>query len=80
MARENLTFTTPDALSAYLREQTLMTGEQVTATIAAAAEDGIVLVDNGKIHDARAWEITCEDGTFRVMYEHGYLTWDGRII
>jgi hypothetical protein len=80
MAREQLTFTTPAGLAGYLNEVTSMSTEMIAASIRAAVEDGIVLVDNGKIADAKAWEITCENGTFSVVYESGYLTADGRII
>ena len=78
MARELLTLTSPADLAAYLHDQTSMNSEQIVGSIRAAAEDGIVLIDNGKALNARAWEITCEDGTFTVVHESGYLTdWPG---
>ena len=82
MAREQFTLTSPADLAAYLQDQTSMTGEQIAASIRAAAEDGAVLIDGGKITGghAHAWEITCENGSFTVVHEHGYLTEDGRII
>lgn len=82
MAREQLTLTSPADLAAYLHEQTGMTSDQIADSIRAAAEDGIVLIDGGKIADghAHAWEITCENGIFTVVHESGYLTEDGRII
>jgi len=45
-----------------------------------ATEDGIVLLDNGKIFGFRAWEITYEDGIFHVVHEFGYLTADGEVV
>ncbi len=45
-----------------------------------AIEDGIVLLDNGKIFGFRAWEITYEDGIFHVVHEFGYLTADGEVV
>jgi hypothetical protein len=80
MARERFTFTSPADLAAYLHDQTSMSSEQIAGSIRAAVEDGIVLIDNAKILGARAWEITCENGTFTVVHEFGYLTADGRII
>lgn len=80
MARERLTFTSPGDLGAYLRAQTHMTGEQLTRTITYAVEDGIVLVDNGQVFGARAWEITYDDGIFQVVHEFGYLAPHGDIV
>lgn len=45
-----------------------------------AEKDGIALLDNGKVYDARAWEVTYEDQIFHVVYECGYLTEGGEII
>jgi hypothetical protein len=80
MAREQLTFTSSADLAAYLHDQTSMSSEKITGSIRTAADDGIVLIDGGSILNAHAWEITCENGTFTVIHEYGYLTEDGRII
>jgi hypothetical protein len=80
MAREQLTFTSPADLAAYLHDQTTMSSEKITGSIRTAAEDGIVLIDGGKIQDAHAWEITYGNGIFTVVHEYGYLTEDGRIV
>jgi hypothetical protein len=80
MAREHLTLASSADLAAYLHDQTSMSSEQIADSIRAASQDGIVLIDNGKILGARAWEITFENGIFSVVHEFGYLTADGRII
>lgn len=66
MAREQLTLTSPADLAVDLHDQTSMNSEQIAGSIRAAAEDRIVLIDNGKILNAHAWEITCENGTFSL--------------
>jgi predicted oxidoreductase len=80
MARELHTFGSPEEITAYLLAETGKTPEQIAQTVGWAIEDGIVLLDNGRIFGARAWEITHDHGIFRVVHEFGYLTADGEIV
>jgi hypothetical protein len=46
----------------------------------ASDEDGAVRFDSGKIFGFRAWEITYDDGIFRLMHEVGYLAEGGEVV
>ena len=80
MTRELRTSRSSEDITAYLLADTGRTPEQIAEIVAWAIEDGIVLLDNGKIFGFRAWEITYEDGIFRVVHEFGYLTADGELV
>jgi len=80
MARERYNFGSPEEITAYLLTETGKTPELIAQAVTYAVEDGIVLLDNGQIFGARAWEITYDDGAFRVTHDFGYLTADGDII
>jgi hypothetical protein len=79
MAREQYTFGSPQEITAYLLTETGKTPELIAHAVTYAIEDGIVLLDDGQISGARAWEITYDDGAFHVTHDFGYLTADGEI-
>jgi hypothetical protein len=80
MARETHTFGSPEDLATYLAAATRKTPERIAEIVASVIDDGVILLDNGKIFGFRAWEITYEDETFAVVHEFGYLTADGEVV
>ncbi len=80
MAREVHRFGSRDQLTRYLIQDAGRSPELVAEAVAIAVEDGVVLLDNGKIFGFRAWEITYDGDTFRVVHEFGYLTASGEVI
>jgi len=80
MARETHTFSSPEDLATYLVAATRKASEEIAEIVASVIEDGVILLDNGKIIGFQAWEITYEDETFEVVHEFGYLTADGEVV
>lgn len=80
MAREVHRFGSRDQLTGYLIHEAGRSPEQAAEAVAIAVEDGVVLLDNGKIFGFRAWEITFDGGIFRVVHEFGYLAEGGEVI
>jgi len=80
MAREVRRFASREQLTSYLIQEAGRSAELAAEAVAIAVEDGVVLLDNAKIFGFRAWEITYDSGTFRVVHEFGYLTASGEVI
>jgi hypothetical protein len=80
MARETREFESPDQLTAYLIQEAGRSPELAAEAVDIVVEDGVVLLDNARIFGFMAWEITYEQGTFRVVHEFGYLAEGGEVI
>lgn len=80
MAKEFRQFTSPEQLIGYLIHEAGRSLGLAAEAADIAVEDGVVLLDNGRISGFRAWEITYDGGVFRVMHEFGYLAEGGEVI
>jgi hypothetical protein len=80
MAREARQFGSRVQLTDYLIHEAGRSPELAAEAADIAVEDGVVLLDNGKIFGFRAWEITYDEGMFHVVHEFGYLAEGGEVI
>jgi hypothetical protein len=79
MHREEHDFSEIDAMIGYLLQETSLSPADATETVGITMDDGIVVIDNGRVHGIIEWEITYDDGAFHVIRTSGHLAPDARI-